>query len=160
MRRPPPSRSPQTPEWGGTPRTDPVLGPAAAAPAAGKALPPGFDADGFARHAKLQFVRLQAAYDTGDREALHDLLTPEMLDEVMRDQDGGAARAATEVVTFAAEVLEVATEGDRHWASVRFTGTMREGTGAAPAPFDEVWNLSKPVDGKTGWLLAGIQQTS
>jgi predicted lipid-binding transport protein (Tim44 family) len=35
---------------------------------------------------------------------------------------------------------------------------MREGTGATPAPFDEVWNLSKPVDGKTGWLLAGIQQ--
>ena len=68
------------------------------------------------------------------------------------------ARSATEVVTLAAEVLEVVTEGDRHWASVRFTGTLREGGGATPAPFDEVWNLSKPVDGKTGWLLAGIQQ--
>ena len=38
----------------------------------GKAVPPGFDAEGFARHAKLQFVRLQAAHDTGDREALGD----------------------------------------------------------------------------------------
>jgi len=147
-----------TPEWGGAPRIEPVLGTAAAAPVAEKAFPPGFDAEGFAKHAKLQFVRLQAAYDTGDRAALGDLLTPEMLSEVMRDQDTGAARAATEVVTLAAEVLEVATEGDRHWASVRFTGTMREGTDAAPVPFDEVWNLSKPVDGKTGWLLAGIQQ--
>jgi predicted lipid-binding transport protein (Tim44 family) len=147
-----------TPEWAGAPRIEPVLGPSADAPVAEKAFPPGFDAEGFAKHAKLQFVRLQAAYDTGDREALGDLLTPEMLLEVMRDQDTGAARAATEVVTLAAEVLEVATEGDRHWASVRFTGTMREGTGTAPAPFDEVWNLSKPVDGKTGWLLAGIQQ--
>jgi predicted lipid-binding transport protein (Tim44 family) len=102
---------------------------------------------------------LQAAYDTGDREAFGDLLTPEMQLEVMRDQDRGTARSATEVVTLAAEVLEVVTEGDRHWASVRFTGTMREGTGTSPAPFDEVWNLSKPVDGKTGWLLAGIQQS-
>jgi predicted lipid-binding transport protein (Tim44 family) len=42
-------------------------------------------------------------------------------------------------------------------ASVRFTGTMREG-GGIPSSFDEVWNLSKPVTGKTGWLLSGIQQ--
>ena len=42
-----------------------------------------------------------------------------------------AARApTTEVVDLAAEVLEVTTEGDRHWASVRFTGTLREGGGA------------------------------
>jgi predicted lipid-binding transport protein (Tim44 family) len=149
-----------TPGSGATSRIEPVLGSSAAAPVAGKAFPPGFDAEGFARNAKLQFVRLQGAYDTGDREALQDLLTPEMLGEVMRDQHSGAARAATEVVTLAAEVLEVATEGDRHWASVRFTGTMREGSAGASAPFDEVWNLSKPVDGKSGWLLAGIQQVS
>jgi len=23
---------------------------------------------------------------------------------------------------------------------------------------DEVWNLSRPIDGSSGWLLAGIQQ--
>jgi len=51
----------------------------------------------------------------------------------------------------------VATEGDRYWASVRFTGSTREG-GGAPQAFDEVWNLSKPTDGSSGWLLAGIQQ--
>jgi predicted lipid-binding transport protein (Tim44 family) len=147
-----------TPASGGAARIEPVLGPATATPTTGNTFPPGFDAEGFARHAKLQFVRLQAAYDTDDRAALGDLLTPEMQLEVMRDQDSGNARSATEVVTLAAEVLEVVTEGDRHWASVRFTGTMREGSGPTPAPFDEVWNLSKPVDGKTGWLLAGIQQ--
>ena len=79
-----------------------------------------------------------------------------MYSEVVRDLDSGP-RPATEVVDLDAEVLEVATEGDRHWASVRFTGTLREG-GGVPAPFDEVWNLSKPVDGKPGWMLAGIQQ--
>jgi len=79
-----------------------------------------------------------------------------MYSEVVRDL-GGAPRPKTEVIDLAGEVLEVTTEADRHWASVRFTGTLREG-GAPAAPFDEVWNLSKPVDGKTGWLLAGIQQ--
>ena len=73
-----------------------------------------------------------------------------------RDLDAGP-RPATEVVDLDADVLEVATENDRHWASVRFTGKLREG-GGAPVAFDEVWNLSKPVDGKSGWMLAGIQQ--
>ncbi len=147
-----------TPERGGAARMEPVLGPAPTTPTTGKSFPPGFDAEGFTRHAKLQFVRLQAAHDSGDRKALDDLLTPEMQLEVMRGWDSGAARSDTEVVTLAAEVLEVVTEGDRHWASIRFSGTMREEAGATPAPFDEIWNLSKPVDGKTGWLLAGIQQ--
>ena len=149
-----------TPEWGGAPRIEPVLGSAAAASVAGKALPPGFDAEGFARNAKLQFLRLQAAHDAGDRETLRDVLTPEMLTEVMRDLDSGAARPATEVVAVHAQVLEAGTEGDRHWASVRFTGSLREGADAEPTAFDEVWNLSKPVTGKSGWLVAGIQQVA
>jgi predicted lipid-binding transport protein (Tim44 family) len=148
------------PEWGGAPRIEPVLGSAAAASVAGNALPPGFDAEGFARNAKLQFVRLQAAHDAADRETLRDVLTPEMLAEVMRDLDSGATRPATEIVAVNAEVLEAGTEGDRHWASVRFTGTLREGADAAPTTFDEVWNLSKPATGKTGWLVAGIQQVA
>src|SRR5687768_18001667 len=52
-----------------------------------------------------------------------------------------------------------ATDGDRHWASVRFTGTVREAPGVAPEPFAEVWNLVKPADGSSGWLLAGIQRS-
>jgi predicted lipid-binding transport protein (Tim44 family) len=35
---------------------------------------------------------------------------------------------------------------------------IREVAGAAAAPFDEVWNLSKPMQGNTGWVVAGIQQ--
>ncbi len=140
-------------------RIEPVLGPsAAAAPTMTTHLPPGFDAEAFVKHAKQQFVRLQAAHDAGDLKLLAEVLTPEMLSEVTRDLDGGGARIPTDVLTLAAEVLDVATEGDRHWASVRFTGTMRESGSTAPVAFDEVWNLTKPVDGSTGWLLAGIQQ--
>jgi predicted lipid-binding transport protein (Tim44 family) len=122
----------------------------------GKSFPPGFDAVGFVRHAKEQFIALQAAHDAGDRAALRDVLTPEMYAEscaILEDRPA----AVTEVVGLDAEVLEVVSEGDRHWASVRFTGKLREG-GGMPQAFDEVWNLSKPVDGKTGWMLAGIQQ--
>jgi predicted lipid-binding transport protein (Tim44 family) len=144
------------PEWGGARRIEPVLGATSAAPEPAISLPPGFDAAGFVKHAKQQFIALQAAHDAGDRAALRDVLTPEMYSEVVRDLDSGP-RPKTDVVDLAGEVLEVTTDGDRHWASVRFTGTLREG-GAPAAPFDEVWNLSKPVDGKTGWLLAGIQQ--
>lgn len=146
------------PEWGGAQRIEPVLGGGAVAPTpgAGKSFPPGFDAVGFARHAKQQFVALQAAHDAGDRNALKDVLTPEMFAEVVRDLQAGP-RPSTEVVNLDAEVLEVVTEGNAHWASVRFTGNLREAGGEAQA-FDEVWNLSKPLDGKTGWMLAGIQQ--
>jgi predicted lipid-binding transport protein (Tim44 family) len=146
------------PEWGGAQRIEPVLGTGAVAPTpeVGKSFPPGFDAVGFARHAKQQFIQLQSAHDAGDRAALKDVLTPEMYAEVVRDLESGT-RPSTEVVHLDAEVLEVVTEGDRHWASVRFTGKLREG-GGSPQAFDEVWNLSKPVDGRTGWMLAGIQQ--
>lgn len=147
---------PPAPKWGGAPRVEPVLAPTA--PVTGKPLPAGFDADGFLRHAKSQFVRLQAAHDLRDRAALVDVMTPDMYAEVARDLDGGAAGPPTEVVTLQAEMLEVETEGDRHWASVRFTGTLREGAGGAISTFDEIWNLTKPADGSSGWLLAGIQQ--
>ena len=146
---------PPAPQWGGGDRVEPTLA-SAAQPARGT-FPPGFDAMGFARHAKDQFIRLQAAYDAGDREALADVMTPEMVGEILRDLASGAQRGPTKVERLDAEVLEVETERDRHWASVRFTGMLREGDGPSIA-FDEVWNLVKPADGSSGWLLAGIQQ--
>jgi len=84
-------------------------------------------------------------------------MTPERIDEILRDLASSTQRGPTKVDKLDAEVLEVETQGDRHWASVRFTGTMREGEGPSVA-FDEVWNLTKPADGSSGWLLAGIQQ--
>jgi predicted lipid-binding transport protein (Tim44 family) len=130
-------------------------------PAASEArFPPGFDAAGFARQAKLQFERLQAAYDTGDRATMAEVMTPEMLVEVSRDLAARGEHQPTEVVTLDAGVLEVGTEGAHHWASVRYTGLLREDGEAQPKPIDEVWNLTKPVDGSSGWLLAGIQQTA
>jgi len=151
---------PPAPSWGGAlGKVEPAApSSAAAAPSYAKPLPPGFDAEGFARQATLQFTRIQAAWDAGDRAVLADVTTPEMLDEISRDLAGRGPHTPSEFANLGAEVLEVTTENGRHWASVRYTATLREGPGAASNSFDEVWNLTKPADGSSGWLLAGIQQ--
>ena len=43
-------------------------------------------------------------------------------------------------------------------SSVQFGGMIREQQGAPANNFSEIWNLSKPVEGPGGWVLAGIQQ--
>jgi predicted lipid-binding transport protein (Tim44 family) len=142
-------------------RFEPVFGGARAAPApvssSGRAFPPGFDAVQFATQAKSQFRQLQAAHDRGDLAALADVTTPELYEQIARDVSATPG-AGTDVVKLDADVLDVSTEGDRHWISVRFHGLSREDGEAIAKPFDEVWNLVKPVDGSSGWLLAGIQQ--
>ncbi len=122
-------------------------------------VPAGFDVAGFVRAAKLNFIKLQVANDLGDLHQIGEFATPEMFDALVKDLAArGDAAQRTDVVALEAKLLEVVTEGDRHHASVRFSGTTREAPGAAPAAFSEVWNLAKPVDGASGWLLAGIQQ--
>jgi predicted lipid-binding transport protein (Tim44 family) len=128
---------------------------AAGAPRAG--IPAGFDVAGFLRAAKSNFIKLQIANDTGKLEELREVTTPEMYAVLSEDLRSRGAQQ-TDVVTLNADLLEVATEGERHWASVHFSGLVSEAPGAAPASFEEVWNLSKPVDGSSGWQLAGIQQ--
>ena len=117
--------------------------------------PAGFDTAGFLRGAKMNFLRLQAANDAGRLDELRELTTTELYEELKKETNG---RSPTEVNGLDAQLLEVVTEGEQHWASVRFSGTVREAPDAPPEAFAEVWNLVKPADGSTGWLLAGIQQ--
>jgi len=149
------------PAWGAPAKPDSVMPAEAVSPTAAagaKALPPGFDVAGFVKQAKMQYIRMQAAYDAGDRAALAELMTPGMLADAARELDGRGEHRPTEVVTIDADVLEVTTEGGAHWASVRYTGLVREDGEPVAKPVDEVWNLTKPTDGSSGWLLAGIQQ--
>ena len=129
------------------------------APSASPAIPAGFDTAGFLRAAKTNFIKLQLANDAGRLDEVREFTTDEMFDALR--QDVLASRAAgqqTDVVSLNADLLEVATEQDNHWASVRFSGMVRETRGAEPVGFEEVWNLVKPAQGSGGWLLAGIQQ--
>jgi len=132
----------------------------AATTAGTSALPADFNAEEFVRHAKLNFVRLQAANDAGDLSAIRDLLTPGLYREIEADIGSrGGVPQKTEVVTLDAEVLGVTTEADQYVVSVRFDGLIRESEHEQPQAFTETWHLEKPVRGGSGWLLAGIQQS-
>jgi predicted lipid-binding transport protein (Tim44 family) len=122
-------------------------------------VPAGFDVPGFLRGAKLNYMKLQIANDRGDLDELREFTSDELFDELKKDVLArGNATQQTDVLALNADLLEVVTEGDRHWASVRFSGTLRESPSDAPIGFEEVWNLAKPVNGSQGWQLAGIQQ--
>ncbi len=125
----------------------------------GRSFPPGFDAAAFAREAKLNFIRLQAAFDAGNLDDLRAFTSPEIFAELsMQIAERGDAAQTTDVMTLDADVLEAFDETNRHVVSVRFTGQVREADGAAPVALDEVWHLTKPTSGSGGWVVAGIQQ--
>jgi predicted lipid-binding transport protein (Tim44 family) len=122
-------------------------------------IPAGFDTAGFLRAAKMNFVKLQLANDSGKVDEIREFTTGEMFDALRQDILGRPSGGQqTDVMSLNADLLEVASEQDSHWASVRFSGLVRETPGAEPVGFEEVWNLVKPADGSAGWLLAGIQQ--
>jgi predicted lipid-binding transport protein (Tim44 family) len=134
---------------------------AGSAAAAAGSIPADFDAEGFVRQAKLNFIRLQAANDRGDMDDIKSFTSPELFAEIqMQFEERGRAKQITDVAQLDAAVLEVVTEGEQHIVSVHFSGLISEETGAAPAPFGEIWHLTKPVDDSRGWQIAGIQQTS
>ena len=143
----------------GAAATSGAMGAVGAAGAVGaQSYPAGFEPEPFLQQAKINFARLQTAYDKSDSEMLRDVMTPEMFAEVSGDLAGRGTHQATDIVRLNAEILEVITDNDHHWATVRFHGLTREDGVEAPQSFDEAWNLRKAVDGSTGWLLAGIQQ--
>jgi len=122
-------------------------------------LPPDFDAAAFERQAKVNFIRLQAAHDAGNLNDIREFTTPEMYAEIKLDLDErGSTPARTEVTRIEAMVVEAVEEAGRQVVSVRFTGEIIE-DGASAEPFDEIWHLTRPVSGKGGWVVAGIQQS-
>jgi len=130
--------------------------PAGVATAPATRVPAGFDTTGFLRTAKMNFIKLQLANDAGRLDEIREFTTREMYEELRRDLPAGAQQ--TDVVALNADLLELASERGEHWAAVRFSGMVREMPGTEAVGFEEVWNLVKPADGSSGWLLAGIQQ--
>lgn len=125
--------------------------------AGGFGIPAGFDKVGFEDNAKKQFMALQAANDKGDLDAVRDFATDEFYNQIAKDVIAGN-KDATQVDELNAELLGIETERVQYWASVEFTGKIREDGMVMGTAFRETWNLVKPVDGSKGWLLAGIQQ--
>ncbi|MEO7151403.1 MAG: Tim44-like domain-containing protein [Burkholderiaceae bacterium] len=127
----------------------------------GRALPAGFDAEGFQRIAKMIFIRMQAANDAADLNDLRNFTTPEMFAAARVDlQDRSNQGQRTDVVKIDAQVLDLEDDGQRQIVSVRFHGLIREEADGVANPFDEVWHMVKPNDGSREWAIAGIQQTA
>lgn len=148
-----------TPEIGSRLQPEPVQQAAAPVAHTPWGVPADFDAPAFLRVAKSNFIRLQAAWDKGDSADIREFTTPEVFAELkMQISERGAQKDYTDVVTIDAELLGIETSDSDYLASVKFTGTIKPAPDALAEPFNEVWNLTKPVSGASGWLLAGIQQ--
>ena len=125
-------------------------------------VPADFDAEGFLSAAKRNFVTLQAAWDRSDITTLRSMMTDSMLDEIRtqlteREAHRGVQPNHTDVVMIEAQLLGIEDLGDGYMASVEFSGMIREEPSAGPSPFREVWNMTKPKAGSSGWLVAGVQ---
>lgn len=122
--------------------------------------PVGFEIDSFLRNAKAGFIRLQAANDNKDLDTIRDYTTPKTFDELSKQiATRGNDLQKTDIITLDAEVLDVVIEDNLAIASVRFSGLIREATGAPARPFYEIWNVQKSLsEPDSVWLLAGIQQ--
>ena len=125
-------------------------------------IPAGFDTEGFLRAAKGNFVTLQAAWDKSDINALRVMMTDSMLKEIQtqlgeREAHTGGPVNHTDVVMIEAQLLGIEDLGDDYMASVEFSGMIKEDPSAGPSPFREVWNMTKPKSGSSGWLVAGVQ---
>jgi predicted lipid-binding transport protein (Tim44 family) len=157
------AQSPQPIQYAGMNQRTTVAPPPAEAPGAvmpsAARFPGGFDAASFLRGAKMNFVKLQLANDQGKLDDIREFTTDEMFEALERDVIGRhGVGQQTDIESLDAQVVDFATEGQQHWVSVRFSGRVREAAEADPVDFAEVWNLVKPADGSSGWLLAGIQQ--
>jgi len=147
----------------------------AAAPAAGGSMigsallgsqswgiPAGFDAEGFLRACKANFVTLQDAWDRSDIQSLRSMMTDDMLEQIKtqladRESHTGGQVNKTDVVMLDAQLLGIEELSDVYMASVEFSGMIREDASAGASPFREVWNMTKPRNGGSGWLVAGVQ---
>lgn len=125
-------------------------------------VPAGFDSAGFVTAAKRNFMTLQDAWDQADMGTLRSMMTDGMLSEIRSQLSEREAHLEgqpnkTEVVMLEAQLLGIEDMGSDYMASVEFSGMIREQPSAGPSPFREVWNMTKPKDGHSGWLVAGVQ---
>jgi predicted lipid-binding transport protein (Tim44 family) len=125
-------------------------------------IPADFDSLGFIHAAKQNFMTLQHAWDRSDVSTLRSMMTDTMLAEIKtqlaeREANASGQPNQTDVVMLDAQLLGIEEVGEFYMASVEFSGLIREEPSAGPTPFREVWNMTKPKNGSSGWLVAGVQ---
>lgn len=119
--------------------------------------PKGFVPEQFLRESKINFIRLQNAYDQKNLQDLSDFTAPEVFAEIkMQLDERGDTPNKTEVINLEAQLLDVSIQSSTTIASVRFTGSIKENDEPV-TPLDEIWHFRQfEPNGK--WLVGGIQQ--
>lgn len=116
-----------------------------------------FNAEQFLRTAKVNFIRLQSAYDQKNLQDLQEFTAPEVFAEIkMQLDERGDAPNKTEVITLNAELLDASKQAQSTIASVRFTGSIKENDDAI-TQLDEIWHFRQFAD-NSEWVVGGIQQ--
>ncbi len=125
-------------------------------------LPESFDLKDFERLAKVNFIRLQAANDTKDLSDIREYVSPQMYGEIkMLISERGDVEQITEVINIDAKLVEHLIENDIYHCSIHFSGQLSEKIGDDQpiiSSFNEIWHLTKPVDGSRSWVISGIEQ--
>jgi len=119
-------------------------------------IPAGFDTAQFLAHAKEHYAGLQRAWDSRNLDEIAEFTTNDMFIALTHEMHDRPDHTRTEVVSLDAELLGIESTTSEHVASVKFDGTLR--VDGEVERVSEVWNLTKPVSGQGGWVLAGIQQ--
>jgi predicted lipid-binding transport protein (Tim44 family) len=119
-------------------------------------IPAGFDTAQFLAHAKEHYAGLQRAWDSRNLDEIAEFTTNDMFIALTHEMHDRPDHTRTEVVSLDAELLGIESTTSEHVASVKFDGTLR--VDGEDERVSEVWNLTKPVNGQGGWVLAGIQQ--
>lgn len=129
-------------------------------PAAGPAVPEGFNVPEFLEGAKTVYARLQHSWDRRDLDDIALFTTPEVLAEIRRQAAADPAPSKTELLLVNAKLLEFREDGADIVATVLFDVLMREDVSEErPKQIREVWHFSRPgADLSANWRLEGIQQ--
>jgi predicted lipid-binding transport protein (Tim44 family) len=119
------------------------------------------DVEAFLSVARQSFVRMQAAWDEADLQALAELTTETLLEDLrLQLEQRGPAPNRTEVLKLDARLLAMEELREAFVASVEFTGVIREQLDSGAAPFRELWLLANLKAAGRGWRLARVQSLS
>ncbi len=119
-------------------------------------VPAEFDKEAFLNMSTSYFKMLQSAWDSGDMDSLSNYCTNDMFIELTHQRREIKGANVTMILSLDASLAGFETTPTEYVASVLFEGKLNEN--GEPTDVKEIWNLVKPREGKSGWLLAGIQQ--
>ncbi len=136
-------------------------------------MDPGFDEAAFRELCTDRFFQIQAAWMRRDLAKLRPLLTEEMQGVFGKQIDAAKAKRQINklenITVRSVEVTEAWQEQGQDYLTVRLlanlldytvdetTGTIVEGSDAAPVKFEEFWTWVRPV-GRNEWRLSAVNQ--